>query len=982
MSAFAWLGALREFDLDLLRGDQVFTGDAEAAGRDLLDRAVSLCLEPVAEFAALTGVGFCAEAVHRHSHAFVGLSGERTVGHGACLEALDDLGRGLHFLERDALFGVLEGQQAPQGVWHVLVVDHGGIGFEALVVAVLNGSAQVDDGTGVVEVVLFPGAAAQFMVAHAVDGRVSAEAQRVICVVMPVLDALRDLRKADAADTAHGVGEIFLDDVFPDAHDLEDLRGLVGLDGRDAHLGGDLHDAVQHRFVVVVDRRVGVLVEEALLDTLFDALMGQVRVDRPGAVPEEGREVVDTAGLRTLEDDGDGGPLLRADEVLLHRRDSQQRRDGHVVLVDAAVRQDDDVRTLLVSLVALHVEVVDGLLEGRVLVVQDADRCHFEARQIHVFDFQQVDAREDGMPNFQDLAVVLLVLEQVTVRADIDLSVRDDPFPDGVDGRVRDLREQLLEVAEQELVLLGQDRERDVDAHGGDGFRAVLSHRKNGRIDVLIGVTKDLVEPVTLLLGGLLHLLVRNGQFVERFEVHVEPFSIGVAMCVPFFALIVRDDAPFPGIDQEHFAGLQPGLLHDMAVVRRQDPDFRGQDEQVIIGHIVPGRPQTVAVEAGADLVAVREQDRGGTVPGLHHRGVVVVHVLLLAAHGVVGLPGFRDADHHGEGQVHAVHDEELESVVQHGGIGPGGVDHRQDLLVVLGEERRLHGLAPGEHAVRVAADGVDLTVVDDEPVRVCPFPAGVRVGGEPGMDHGDVRNEVLFLEVFVKASQLMYEEHAFINDGPGGQRADVCVVVGLFEDPADHIEFAVEVDAGLAVLRFFDETLLDEGHLVDRFLPESLGTGRDFTPAEELEALFGGDDLEHLLRLGTAQFVLRQEEHADAVFPFIAKCDAALSGFLFEERVGRCYDDADAVTGLPGRVFARAVLQLLDDLQRAVDDAAGRDALDGDDGPDAAGIVFELLSVKQIVLQSFIFHNGCSLLTELETETKKATERRIFCVL
>ena len=186
-------------------------------------------------------------------------------------------------------------------------------------------------------------------------------------------------------------------------------------------------------------------------------------------------------------------------------------------------------------------------------------------------------------------------------------------------------------------------------------------------------------------------------------------------------------------------------------------------------------------------------------------------------------------------------------------------------------------------------------------------------------MDHGDVRNEVLFLEVFVKASQLMYEEHAFINDGPGGQRADVCVVVGLFEDPADHIEFAVEVDAGLAVLRFFDETLLDEGHLVDRFLPESLGTGRDFTPAEELEALFGGDDLEHLLRLGTAQFVLRQEEHADAVFPFIAKCDAALSGFLFEERVGRCYDDADAVTGLPGRVFARAVLQLLDDLQRAV---------------------------------------------------------------
>ena len=340
---------------------------------------------------------------------------------------------------------------------------------------------------------------------------------------------------------------------------------------------------------------------------------------------------------------------------------------------------------------------------------------------------------------------------------------------------------------------------------------------------------------------------------MERFEVHVQPFPVRVAMCVPFFALIIGDDASFSGVDEEHLAGLQAGLRHDVAVVRREHADFRRQDQEVIIGHVIAGRPQTIPVETGADLVAVREQDRGGTVPRLHHRGVIVVHVLLLPAHGVVRLPGLRDTDHHGERQFHPVHDKEFEGVVEHGGVRAGGVDDRKDLFVVFREERRLHRLASGQHTVRVAADGVDLTVVDNEPVRMRPFPAGVRVGGEPGMDHGDVRYELLFLEISVKAPQLMDKEHALVDDRSRGQRTDVGVVIGLLEDTAHHVEFAVEVDPLFTVGRFFDETLFDAGHLVDGLLSESLGAGRDITPSEEPEALFCRDDLHHFLSLRPA---------------------------------------------------------------------------------------------------------------------------------
>ena len=225
-------------------------------------------------------------------------------------------------------------------------------------------------------------------------------------------------------------------------------------------------------------------------------------------------------------------------------------------------------------------------------------------------------------------------------------------------------------------------------------------------------------------------------------------------------------------------------------------------------------------------------------------------------------------------------------------------------------------------------------------------------------MDHGDGRNERFLLQILIETPQLMDKEHALVDDRSRRQRTDVGVVIGLLEDTAHHVEFAVEVDPLLTVGGFFDETLFDAGHLVDRLLAEGLGAGRDRTPSEEVEPLFCRDDLHHFLCLRPAQLVLRQEQHADAVFPRAAQSDTALSGFCLEKVVRRRDDDADAVTGLPGRVFAGAVLQLLDDLQRAVDDAAGRDAFDRHDRADPAGIVLELFSIEQVVLQSFIFHS------------------------
>ena len=50
----------------------------------------------------------------------------------------------------------------------------------------------------------------------------------------------------------------------------------------------------------------------------------------------------------------------------------------------------------------------------------------------------------------------------------------------------------------------------------------------------------------------------------------------------------------------------------------------------------------------------------------------------------------------------------------------------------------RFHVLFARQHLIGIAADGVDLTVVYHQTVRMGTLPAGVGVGGETGMYHSD----------------------------------------------------------------------------------------------------------------------------------------------------------------------------------------------------------------------------------------------------
>ena len=789
---------------------------------------------------------------------------------------------------------------------------------------------------------------------------VDIQSQRVKGSVVQRLHIGLNVCHADAAHAAHRAGEVFVDDLLRDAHSLKDLAALVALDGGNAHLGGDLHDAVEDGVVVVLHSGVIVLVQQTLVDQLPDGLVCQIGVDGAGTVAQQGGKVVHLPGLGAFQNQCQCGALFGADEVLGHCRNSQQAGDGHMIFIHVTVGQDDDVRTLLVGAVYLQKYPVDGLFQTGVLVVVDGHRSHLEARHVHVLDLQQVGVGQDGVVHLEHLAVLRLILQQVAVGTDVNAGGGDHLLPEGVNGRVRHLCEPLFEVVEQRGMLAAEHGKRGVGAHGTGGLCARPRHGKDHGVHVLVLVAEHFLQPGQLLAGVAFHLHVGDLQPAQLHQIAVDPLAVGLAAGVKLLQLFVVHHLALDGIHQQHLAGTQALLDQNVLRVAFQYTHLRGQDHAAVLGDVVAAGAQTVAVQHRAHHIAVREQDGGGAVPRLQHGGVVLVEIPLFLADVLVVLPRLGDGDHHSQRQVHAVHHHKLQSVIQHGGVRTGGVDDGQDLVHIVLQNGAGDALLTRQHGVGVALDGVDLAVVQDEAVGVCTHPAGVGVGRKAAVHHADGGLIVRVLQISVEAAQVVHEEHALIHDGAAGQAGHIGAVAGLLEHAAHNVQAAVKLNALAYLGGLFDEALPDGGHAVPRLLPHGIGVYGHFAPCQKLQSLLAGDHLEQLHGLCPQVLVLGEEEHTHAVLPLVAQPDVQLLGHLGEELVADLQQDAHAVAGLALGVLTGAVLQPLHDGQCIVHRLVAFTSLDVHHSADAAGIVLELrvVQTKGGFLLCKVFHS------------------------
>ena len=710
--------------------------------------------------------------------------------------------------------------------------------------------------------------------------------------------------------------------------------------------------------------------QKALVDEVVHGLEGEPRIDGAHAVADKQREVVHLARLTGFEHEADAGAQAFANEIVVQAGDGEQRRDGREIFGHSAVGEDEHVDLILLNELARGgAQIVHRLGEAFFAASgaeQGGQHVHLEAGELHAADLAELLVGDDGPIELDTAAGRRSGRKQVALGTEAGLGGGDDFLADTVNRRVRDLREELLEIIVEQARLVREDGEGRVVAHRADRLNPVAGH--GGEDDALVFMRVAKGE-LALLEGVPVGRSGRGGcgQVVEVDEVLVEPLAVGALGGEATLDFLVLDDATLRGVHEEHAAGLEPALMHNALGRQIKHAGLGGEDDEVVLGHVVARGAQAVAIEHGTDELAVGEGDVGRAVPRLHEAGVVLIEGLARVVHGLVVGPRLGDHHHHRVRERAAGEVEQLQRVIEHRGVAAIGVDDGQDLFDVVAEGLALEQRFAGVHPVDVAAEGVDLAVMRDVAVRVGAIPAGEGVGRETRVDNGERRRHRGVLQVGKIRGELRGEQHALVDDGAGGKAGLIPELPAVQAGGADFLGGALADDVELALK---GEVVLQRGVAADEHLPNiglaDLGggpkgriVGRHRAPAEKGQPLALDDLGEFGLQLAALGGVARHEHEARAILANAGQRDALLLTHFHQKGVRHLQEHAGAVAGIGLAAGGATMVEVFENLDRLAQDLVRRAALHVHDEADAAGVVLKPRVVEALLGRAGVAGSG-----------------------
>ena len=427
------------------------------------------------------------QAVHGDGHALVCLFADGAVRHGAGVKAADDIERGLHLVERNRrAAAVVKVKQVAQAHGTAGAVQAGAVLLKGIVAVLTAGGLQQVDSLRIDEVILAAERAplGQALRRQLVGSRALKDSERgVVALVLLALDVL----DTHAAHTAHRAGKVRVDELRRKAHSLEDLRRMVALHRGDAHLGHDGDDAGGRSLVVVGDALLGRHVQVAVCRQIADARMCVVRIDAARGVAHQCRKVVRGHGVAALHHDVGKGTHAGADQVVVHAAHGEQRRHGHLAR-SGTIAQHHDVHAVADRSLNVLCKLLERSLQralAGIAAVDGAETAGLKAHAVDGADAIELLLVEQRALQANQLAGRTGVLEQVAVVAQVERGRGDHMLAKGVDGRVRDLSEQLIEVVKERTRLLGQAGQRRIDAHRGERGLALLGHGTHDLVNII-----------------------------------------------------------------------------------------------------------------------------------------------------------------------------------------------------------------------------------------------------------------------------------------------------------------------------------------------------------------------------------------------------------------------------------------------------------------------------------------------------------------
>ena len=383
----------------------------------------------------------------------------------------------------------------------------------------------------------------------------------------------------------------------------------------------------------------------------------------------------------------------------------------------------------------------------------------------------------------------------------------------------------------------------------------------------------------------------------------------------------------------------------------------------VLVGDDEAGRTQAIAVQGGADLAPIGEGHGRGAVPRLHQGRMVFVESLALGIHQRIAGPGFRDQHHHRMGQRIAAGQQQLQRIVQAGGVRLAVRDQRPHFVEVRAQQVGLHPPATGVHPVHIAADGVDLTVVGHEAVGVGQPPGGEGVGGEALVDHGQGGLRQGIGQVLVEGPHLSGQQQPLVNHGAGRQGRQIEILQArqalLLRQLGDGVLDLLAHGQQLPLMSVLildgraaaDEGLADHRHGVEHSLADAVQVHRHVAPAQDRLLL----DLHEVFELGHGDLarglIAGQEAHGHGVFAGRRQIDAVVLGPGAIERVGNLNQNPGPVADQRVGAHRAAVVQIDQNLQTRLHDFMRFAAFDIGYKPNAARIMLVTRIIQSLPL-------------------------------
>ena len=201
--------------------------------------------------------------------------------------------------------------------------------------------------------------------------------------------------------------------------------------------------------------------------------------------------MVDVPALGGLEDDAHRRPFAGGVQYFVNCGRSQKRGDGQfaVFFVFQPVGKDKDLHAFLYGRKSVVCQFCEG--GGKIVLEEEWEGLGFVTREPLQFVFCQ-----DRSFKLYQFGAFRRFLKDVSAVANVGHDRHDLLFPDGVDGRIGDLGEALVEIVEEGMVFFGEGGKRAGAAHGANLFLAVFAHKLQGFDDVRLVVIEE------FLLGG------------------------------------------------------------------------------------------------------------------------------------------------------------------------------------------------------------------------------------------------------------------------------------------------------------------------------------------------------------------------------------------------------------------------------------------------------------------------------------------------